>query len=87
MKYAWIKEHRDSFPAAVLCDVLRVSPSGYYASLDRAPGKRAMRHERIKQSVAAVHAESHGITVEDSESAWSIRDSFQGHYFALVQSQ
>ena len=54
MKYAWIKEHRDSFPVAIMCDVLRVSPSGYYASLERAPSQRAMRHERIKQSVAAV---------------------------------
>ncbi len=61
MKYAWIKEHRDSFRVAVMCDVLKVSPSGYYAWLDRAPSERAMRHERIKQSVAAVHAESHGI--------------------------
>ncbi len=61
MKYAWIKEHRDSFPVAIMCDVLRVSPSGYYASLDRAPSKRATRHERIKQSVAQVHAESYGI--------------------------
>ncbi len=61
MKYAWIQEHRDSFPVAILCDVLTVSPSGYYASLDRAPSKRAMRHDRIKKSVAQVHAESHGI--------------------------
>ena len=22
MKYAWIKEHRDSFPVAIMCDVL-----------------------------------------------------------------
>ena len=61
MKYAWINEHRDLFPATILCDVLRVSPSGYYAWLDRVPSERAMRHERIKQSVAAVYAESHGI--------------------------
>ncbi len=61
MKYAWIKEHRDSFPVAIMCDVLKVSTSGYYASLDRVPSKRAIRHERIKQSVAAVHAQSHGI--------------------------
>ena len=58
---AWIKEHRESFRVAVMCDVLRVSPSGYYARHDRAPSERAMRHERIKQSVAAVHAESHGV--------------------------
>ena len=32
MKYAWITKHRDSFPVAVMCDVLDVSTSGYYAS-------------------------------------------------------
>jgi putative transposase len=61
VKYAWIKEHRGSFPVAIMCDVLKVSPSGYYASLDRAPSPRALRHEYIKQSVAHVHAESNGI--------------------------
>ena len=61
MKYAWITDHRDSFSVAVMCDVLKVSTSGYYDSLDRPPSARAERHQRIKQAVAQVHAESHGI--------------------------
>ena len=61
MKYAWICEHRDSFPLAVLCQVLEVSASGYYAWLDRAPSPRAQRQERIQAAVRQVHAESHGI--------------------------
>jgi len=61
VKYAWIAQHRDSFPIAVMCDVLRVSTSGYYASVDRMPGPRAQRQERIQQAVQQVHAESHGI--------------------------
>ena len=61
MKYVWITQHRDSFPVAVMCDVLRVSTSGYYASLDRTPSRRAQRHERIQQAVQQVHAESYGI--------------------------
>ena len=61
MKYAWIHQHRDSFPVALLCDVLDVSKSGYYASLDRPRSRRAERHERIKAAVAQVHARSHGI--------------------------
>jgi putative transposase len=61
VKYAWIREHRDSFPIAVLCQVLEVSASGYNAWLDREPSPRAQRQERIQQAVRQVHAESHGI--------------------------
>ena len=61
MKYAWIGEHRDSFPVAVLCEVLEVSASGYYDWLDRPPSPRAERHEQIQTAVRQVHAESHGI--------------------------
>ena len=61
MKYAWIAQHRDSFPVSVMCDVLNVSPSGYYDAIDRPPSKRAVRHERIQQSVAQIHTESHGV--------------------------
>ena len=61
MKHAWIREHRDSFPIAVMCDVLAVSTSGYYASTGREPSARAKRHQRIRVAVAQVHAQSHGI--------------------------
>jgi putative transposase len=61
VKYAWITEHRDSFPVAVMCDVLGVSSSGYYDSLGRPPSSRAERHERIRQAVAQVYAQSHDI--------------------------
>jgi putative transposase len=61
VKYAWIREHRDSFPVAVLCQVLEVSTSGYYAWLDREPSPRAQRQQRIQTAVQQVHAESHSI--------------------------
>ena len=60
MKYAWIREHRDSFPVAVLCEVLEVSASGYYDWLDRPPSARAERHAQIQASVQQVHADSYG---------------------------
>lgn len=44
-----------------MCDVLQVSPSGYYDSIDRPPSDRAKRHAQIQEAVAQVHAESHGI--------------------------
>jgi putative transposase len=61
VKYAWINEHRDLFPTAIMCDVLHVSTSGYYDSLQRQPGPRTERQRRIQQAVRQVHAESHGI--------------------------
>jgi putative transposase len=61
VKYAWIREHRDSFPVVVACDVLEVSTSGYYAWFDRAPSPRARRTARIREAVREVHATSHGI--------------------------
>jgi putative transposase len=60
VKYAWISEHRDSFPVALMCETLDVSTSGYYDSLVRPPSERASRHERIQAAVRQVHAESHG---------------------------
>jgi putative transposase len=44
-----------------MCEVLNVSPSGYYDSLERPPSERAKRHERIQRAVEQVHAESHGV--------------------------
>ena len=61
MKYAWIREHRDSFPVAVMCEVLEVSKAGYYAALDRPPSPRAQRSARIRESVRQAHAGSYGV--------------------------
>ena len=58
MKYAWIQQHRDSFPIAQMCRVLEVSRSGYYQSLNRSPSPRAQRSDRIRQAVRQVHQES-----------------------------
>jgi putative transposase len=44
-----------------MCDVLNVSTSGYYDSIDRPPSDRAKRHERIQQAVEQIHAESYGV--------------------------
>jgi putative transposase len=61
VKYAWINQHRDSFPSGLMCDVLAVSKSGYYAWLERPPSPRAQRSAQIRAAVQQVHAASHGV--------------------------
>jgi putative transposase len=61
MKYAWIREHRDSFPVAIMCELLCVSRSGYYDSIDRPLSQRAQRTAKIHDSVRQVFEESHTI--------------------------
>jgi len=61
VKYAWIHQQRDSYPAGIVCDVLGVSRSGYYAWIDRKPSAQAQRRQQIGQAVRQSHQNSHGI--------------------------
>lgn len=61
MKYAWIKEHRDSFPISAMCRVLKVSRSGFYKSMRATPSRRSQRTEAIKASVRIAYDQSKGI--------------------------
>ena len=54
VKYAWISEHRDSYPVKVMCRVLKVARSGYYTSVGRKPSPRALRTAKIHQAVERV---------------------------------
>jgi putative transposase len=60
MKFAFIAEDEVAFPVAVLCRVLDVSPSGYYAWAKRPASARAHRDEELGASVRAAHAASKG---------------------------
>jgi len=61
VRYAWIKEHRDSWPLSRMCSALRVSRSGYYNWNTRIPSPRDQRRERIEKLVLESHSSSHGI--------------------------
>jgi putative transposase len=58
MKFAFISEEKVAFPVAVLCRVLAVSTSGYYASCERPRSARARRDEELSHRVAAAHLAS-----------------------------
>jgi transposase InsO family protein len=61
MKFDFIAAKEVAFPVAMMCRVLGVSPSGYYACKSRPPSKRAADDARVAAEVAAAHKASRGI--------------------------
>jgi len=60
VRYAVITRHRGEFDVRLMCRVLDVSPSGYYASLKRPPSWHAFWDEVLMAHVCVAHAESNG---------------------------
>ncbi len=58
MKFAFISQQKVAFPIAVLCRVMEVSTSGYYASVGRPVSARARRDVALGVHVAAAHEAS-----------------------------
>ena len=57
MTFAWIEERKDEWPVKLLCRVLGVSRSGYYAWLSREASATEVRREKLTEQVAKIHAE------------------------------
>ena len=53
-----ITRHRCEFQVRLMCRVLEVSPSGYYASRKRPPSLHALIDEVLMARVRVIHAES-----------------------------
>jgi putative transposase len=58
MRFEFIHVEKALYPLTVLCSVLCVSRSGYYAWLQRAPSSRQQQREARVLKVAAVHKKS-----------------------------
>ena len=52
MRFAFIDSEKAAYPLRLLCRVLRVSKSGYYAWLRRDPSDRALEDEKLRPKVA-----------------------------------
>ncbi|MGH9892128.1 MAG: IS3 family transposase [bacterium] len=55
--FRFIEEHRDQWPACLLCDALDVSPAGYYAWRERPASARQQRQDALLVEIRALHAE------------------------------
>ena len=61
MKYAWIKRYSQRYPIDQMCEILQVSPSGYYAWVQHTPSKRDAWRVRIARAARDSHERSHRI--------------------------
>ena len=51
MRFAFIDVEKASYPMRILCRVLQVSPSGYYAWRSRKPSRRDLKDERLRPKI------------------------------------
>ena len=86
MKFSWIDEHRQQFEVELMCRVLEVSRSGYYAWRDRPLSVRRERRARVTEQIRAVHDESRGtygsprVTVELKDQGVSVSENTVARY-------
>jgi putative transposase len=55
VKFAFIAVEKASFPVTVLCNVLDVSRSGFYAWTERVPSARSLEDAKLRVHVAAAY--------------------------------
>ena len=58
MRFQFIEDHREEFPVKLMCKVLEVSTSGYYAWRGRPPSKREMANRELTKEIRAAFEES-----------------------------
>ena len=58
MRFEFIKEHQEEFEVSVMCDVLEVSHSGFYAWCERPVSERALANEALLVEIKRVFAEN-----------------------------
>ena len=60
MKFGFVDEHRKVWPVRVMCAVLGLSASGYYAWRTRPESPRSAANRALMDDIRLIHAESSG---------------------------
>jgi len=60
VRYGCNKRDREEFPVVLMCRVLEVTRSGYYAWRERAPSVRAQKDQRLRIEIRAIHRKTCG---------------------------
>jgi putative transposase len=58
VKYAFVREHRDRFTIALMCEVFGVSRSGYHDWLKRLPSARDQENTRLRTAILRIYQSS-----------------------------
>lgn len=57
MRFEFIEQHREEWPITVMCRVLEVSRSGFYAWRVRPESARSQRHQELVAEMEEIHAD------------------------------
>ena len=86
MRFAFIDERRQEFAVQLMCDVLAVSRSGYYAWKTRPASPREARRAELTAKIRSAHEQSRGtygsprVTVELKERGVSVSENTVAKY-------
>jgi putative transposase len=56
MKYGFMEEHRERYKVESMCEVLKVSKSGYYAWRNRLPSTRQKDNQELLGHMGGPHS-------------------------------
>jgi len=60
MRFRFIEDRRADYPVKIMCDVLSVSPAGYYAWRARPESPRAAANRELVDDIKRVHRDTNG---------------------------
>jgi putative transposase len=60
MRFRFIEDRRADYPVRLMCDVLEVSPAGYYAWRSRPESQRSSDNRDLLEDIQRVHSDNRG---------------------------